>query len=1089
MAQVLRWVAISQGLGKFEKLIQLPAGDGTQVCFRDYAFHVAQDVCDWVMWRIVISFEKSIANQAGIGMFLQSGEGESSYDGVHIGHGVCVRGSVVLSFLLMSDSRGGTSALVLCFWPPLALLMKKLARFRVKELKDVLSQLGLAKQGRKQDLLDRIVALFSSNEEMQHSAKNISIEKEGISKIVDDVYRKLQGTGTTDSAMSGESDSNISRVITKEEAINPSHVESIVRCPCGSQVPTDYMIQCADPGCHVMQHFPCVIIPDQSNEGSTEVPPQFYCEVCRVNRADPAGTSRKKLEGVDLMLKKFGIGNEPLKGIGLTGKTQFDKQDIVHKKHQPWLQSIQINADLNLGLVWCMLLNDSVPFRMQWPQFADLKVNGIPIQAVHRPGSQLLGTNGRDNGPSISLCLVEGVNKISLSGSDARCFCLGVRVVKQHTVQEISFVLKIWDVLAFRGVLCVVGLNEVLMLVWPWWLGGVAMAVAADLEVLNLIPAEGDGEPFADALARVCRCIGGGMAKANDDSDSDLEVVADFVTVNLRCPMQDCGQDINEIDVKPDGSWRIKNGYRCMDLGQWHLPDGSPNVSAPEVDQNGSAEVKVCRSQDMQTLKCEYLEEENSENYGPEVITMSSGSSENVLNDGRGNINHRCSKHFDVSAINGDKINSRSYNFDKTSENANRSSSRSFVDADVVILSDSEEENVNFVLPRTVSQTCPLERGISYSFLDIFPEDMPLVAGTTSSLDPTENSGKEFKMRHQSFPYGTQTDTGFQLFGNAADFSDLLDGLEHTSVMSAAPRNGYTLSTSLSTDSGGLAVDFSSSHSTAGITESLVTNPVATAIAVPSEHASFQTQPAKMLQQSDVSCGLGSKTGGAVAPIESSNSTGVDLRNHSRSNTVVTVTADPSEQASFQTQPAKILEQSDVSCGLGNKTGGAGAPIEPSTSTGVDLRNHSRSNRVSLGSTIDETRSNGATNRKRHDTLSLIHLYSLKNSVINAEDTVSAVTRFVYVPDRKESNQPVNHIPLWLLGWSSMGVVLYVVTKYQNLLSQISLFHLVPDETDRVSSLHGGFDQLDHPSGWRSKALFGRKACDRQIVTAYRPIM
>lgn len=26
---------------------------------------------------------------------------------------------------------------------------------------------------------------------------------------------------------------------------------------------------------------------------------------------------------------------------------------------------------------WCMLLNDKVTFRMQWPQYADLQINGI----------------------------------------------------------------------------------------------------------------------------------------------------------------------------------------------------------------------------------------------------------------------------------------------------------------------------------------------------------------------------------------------------------------------------------------------------------------------------------------------------------------------------------------------------------------------------------------------------------------------------------------------------------------------------------------------------------------------------------------
>ncbi|XP_020213362.1 E3 SUMO-protein ligase SIZ1 isoform X2 [Cajanus cajan] len=52
---------------------------------------------------------------------------------------------------------------------------------------------------------------------------------------------------------------------------------------------------------------------------------------------------------------------------------------------------------------WCMLLNDKVPFRMQWvPLYADLQVNGVPVRATNRPGSQLLGANGRDDGPIIT---------------------------------------------------------------------------------------------------------------------------------------------------------------------------------------------------------------------------------------------------------------------------------------------------------------------------------------------------------------------------------------------------------------------------------------------------------------------------------------------------------------------------------------------------------------------------------------------------------------------------------------------------------------------------------------------------------------
>ena len=52
-----------------------------------------------------------------------------------------------------------------------------------------------------------------------------------------------------------------------------------------------------------------------------------------------------------------------------------------------------------------------------------------------------------------------------------------------------------------------------------------------------MIPKESEGERFQDALARICRCIGGGNTADNADSDSDLEVVAEFFGVNLRCPV------------------------------------------------------------------------------------------------------------------------------------------------------------------------------------------------------------------------------------------------------------------------------------------------------------------------------------------------------------------------------------------------------------------------------------------------------------------------------------------------------------------------------------------------------------------------
>lgn len=46
-------------------------------------------------------------------------------------------------------------------------------------------------------------------------------------------------------------------------------------------------MQCEDPICHVWQHISCVIIPEKPTEANLPIPELFYCEICRLNRADP----------------------------------------------------------------------------------------------------------------------------------------------------------------------------------------------------------------------------------------------------------------------------------------------------------------------------------------------------------------------------------------------------------------------------------------------------------------------------------------------------------------------------------------------------------------------------------------------------------------------------------------------------------------------------------------------------------------------------------------------------------------------------------------------------------------------------------
>ncbi|XP_075090185.1 uncharacterized protein LOC107780673 isoform X2 [Nicotiana tabacum] len=365
------------------------------------------------------------------------------------------------------------------------------------------------------------------------------------------------------------SDSN--NVKLKEEIEDSYQMK--IRCPCGSSLQTETMIQCEDKRCRTWQHVSCVIIPEKPIEGGAppNPPETFYCELCRLSRADPF----------------WEMIENPLYPVKLAFTGVPADGNIEQRIEKTFQLTTAAKQDYDLQ-AWCILLSDKVQFRMQWPQHADLQVNGIPVHCIDRTGSQLLGANGRDYGAIITQCSRDGINKILLGGLDARVFCLGVRLVKRRTFQQI----------------------------------------------LNMIPKEPDGEIFEDALARVRRCVGGRTATENADSDPDLEaVVTDFVPVNLRCPLsgsrikvagrfkpcvhmgcfdlevflemnqrsrkwqcpiclknysledvvidpyfnritsqlRTCGEKVAEVEIKPDGSWGAKADG---DVGHWYLPDG-----------------------------------------------------------------------------------------------------------------------------------------------------------------------------------------------------------------------------------------------------------------------------------------------------------------------------------------------------------------------------------------------------------------------------------------------------------------------------------------------------------------------------------
>ncbi|PVH61715.1 hypothetical protein PAHAL_3G102000 [Panicum hallii] len=581
----------------------------------------------------------------------------------------------------------------------------KLAYFRIKELKDILNQLGLPKQGKKQDLVDRVLALLSDEEGQRHHGwgRKNALTREAVAKVVDDTYsRKMQVQCAPDLASRSHSGSDFSHFRPKEEATDYYHVET----------------KCEDAKCQVWQHMTCVLIPDKPTEGvSPEVPPHFYCELCRLNRADPFWvTTGNPLPPVKFM--SSGVGND-----GTSVSQSVEKTFHLSRADRETVQKPEYGLQ-----VWCILINDKVQFRMQWPQYAELQVNGIPVRVVTRPGSQLLGINGRDDGPLVTTCSREGINKISLSRVDTRSFFFGVRIIRKRTVAQ----------------------------------------------VLNLIRKEGEGESFVDALARVRRCLGGGGATDNADSDSDLEVVTESVTVNLRCPnsgsrmriagrfkpcvhmgcfdletfvelnqrsrkwqcpiclknyslenlmidpyfnlitslLSNCSEDVNELDVKPDGSWRVKGDAATRELSQWHMPDGT--LCDSKEDTNHSVEnlneVKSEGTSDgHRSLKLGIKRNPNGiwqvsskpDDKKPSVVGNHIQNNTGFLAPNTvpmiSSPTGSCRDGEDAS-VNQEEIDSLARNFCQTDNTEDRQQQQQQNAADVIVLSDSDEENNVIVL-------------------------------------------------------------------------------------------------------------------------------------------------------------------------------------------------------------------------------------------------------------------------------------------------------------------------------------------------------------------------------------------------------
>ncbi|KAJ1264439.1 hypothetical protein BS78_08G001100 [Paspalum vaginatum] len=668
--------------------------------------------------------------------------------------------------------------------PVLAASKQKLVRFRIKELKDVLHRLGLPKHGKKQELVDRVMTVLSNQPDQ--------VGRENAVKIVEDAFIKMQDPTSTVAASTSHIEPGHS-VKPKKKSDDPTKV----CCPCGNSKPNNSMIKCADPQCNVWQHVGCVVIPENEKPAdgiSPDLPSCFYCEMCRISRADPFWIT------VNNVLLPVIVGPSPIAADGSYTVQYTAKSFQLSRANREMLHKAEYNIQ-----VWCILLNDIVPFRMHWPLNSDLQVNGVHVRVVNRQPTQKLGVNGRDDGRLLTDYLREGLNKIALSRNDSRTFCLGIRITKRRSLEQ----------------------------------------------VLNLVPKEQDGEKFDDALARVRRCVGGGPETNNADSDSDIEVVADSVSVNLRCPMtasriqiagrfkpcahmgcfdleafieinqrlrkwqcpiclknysleniiidpyfnritsliKSCGDDTSEIDVKPDGSWRVKGRSELKDLTQWHLPDGTLCVAT-----DAAAKPKTS------IVKHEIKEEPLSEQVGCHLklgIRKNSngqweisrrGDTDLVLSSDNEHVNHIENKSCITLSNNIDDTNNgdegcnlkperndspMSHAHDLDSSASDENAPPASTEQNIIVLSDSDDDAVMVLSPSAVN--C----GSTHDTGNLFHPNPPEISREQPGGCPNETSFHALKegfgdlgLSFWECPLSPRDDPTYQVFDTSTLVTD-----------------------------------------------------------------------------------------------------------------------------------------------------------------------------------------------------------------------------------------------------------------------------------------------------------------------------
>eukprot|EP00884_Botryococcus_braunii_P017845 jgi/Botrbrau1/4744/Bobra.0137s0016.1 len=327
-----------------------------------------------------------------------------------------------------------------------------IGRFRVKELQECLYNLQLPKAGRKDELKARL------EESLRRAYEQEAASYEKIANEVVRTFRRMQRLPDTwklgdqvpvvynnsKYGYVGSSAHMYSGNTTLQNGVSmrghgqpqPRYVPSAplsgrtmaptvrlpiinnrtVRCVCGMNKVGHTMTQCGL--CGVWQHDRCV------NIHNLQERKPFYCETCRLERADPFWTaSPPELFPPTHFMRSY-----------------TSKDELYHVERGFKLDSEQMsrltNPDYQLQAA-TILLGDSVPFRVHWPMKVTMLVNGRAYRVSGRGSNMKLGDHQVDETAQITALATPNTNRISVEVQDSRPFALILRMAKKRSTDEV----------------------------------------------------------------------------------------------------------------------------------------------------------------------------------------------------------------------------------------------------------------------------------------------------------------------------------------------------------------------------------------------------------------------------------------------------------------------------------------------------------------------------------------------------------------------------------------------------------------------------------------------------------------------------